>query len=345
MLLIMENPTRLLFEVIRFCESHSDFVRQVRLLLKRGADPNAHCTDGQTLLIYMLYVWGLYGEPRINPDQFLEAARLLIAHGTDVRKSDISGRTALTYVVENGFSHWHTLVQELQEAGATVGVMEASMMGDAATLETLLKQGASPDASVKVDCHIFTKYSLYAIHFAAWRGHAECVRLLLNYGANPDYWNNIGLIGATALGCAVSTNRPDILEMLLQSGAVMKPFYGRTLLIESVEKGFTEVARILLKYGGDVNGHGIGSAVRDAAKLGHADVMRLLLEEPQNVSKNRWKLHEALWTAAYEDHTEVVSLLLEQRTETHRRRQGKTPLEIAATQGHTRIVELLSAPG
>ena len=345
MLLIMENPTRLLFESIRFCEFHPDFVEQVRLLLTRGADPNSHCTDGQTLLIYLFYIWGLYGEPRVNPDQFVEAARLLIVHGTDVRKSDISGRTALTYVVENGFSHWYTLVQELQKAGATVGVMEASMMGDASALEILLKQGASPDALVKVDCHIYPKDSLYAIHFAAWRGHAECVRLLLDYGANPNYWNNIGLMGATALGCAVSINRPDILEMLLQSGAMMKPFHGRTLLIEAVGKGLTEVARVLLKYGVDVNGHGIGSAVRDAAELGHADVMRLLLEEPQNVSNNRWKLHEALWTAAYEGHTEVMRLLLEQRTETHRRRQGKTPLEIAHAQGHTKIVELLSMPG
>ncbi len=234
------------------------------------------------------------------------------------------------------------LVQELQEAGATLGVMEASMMGDALSLEKLLKQGANVDASIRVNCGIYQKYSRYAILYAVYRGHADCVRLLLDYGANPDYWNNISPMPPTALACAVSVNRPDILDMLLQSGALMKPFHGRNLLIEAVHEGLTEVARVLLAYGVDVNGHGNGSAVRRAAEAGYSDVMRLLLENPSNVSKSRWKLHEALWSAACNGHVEVVRLLLKQDVETHRRIQGKTPLAVAVEHGHREIVELLS---
>lgn len=340
----MENPTLLLFRTIGDCEFKSDLVEQVRLLLQSGADPKAQDYDGQTPLLRLLHLWGLYGESRVDPDRLLETARLLIVQGTDVSKADISGRTALTYVVENRFSHWRTLLQELQEAGAVAGVMDASWLGDARILEKLLKQGANADASVKVDCHIFPTHSRYAIQIAAWWGHAECVRLLLEYGANPNFWNNLGPMPPTAIACAVRSNRPDILDMLLRSDALMKPSHGRDLLVDAVERDYPEVVRLLLSYGVDVNAHGIGSTVRRAAELGHADVMRLLLEDPHNISKSRWKLHEALWNAADAGHSEVVRLLLEQRVETHRRIQGKTPLKIAEERGHTNVMELLSAP-
>jgi ankyrin repeat protein len=333
-----------IFELIRFCEQESDFVGEVRQMLNDGLNPNVHCTDGQTPLIRLLYIWGLYCDPgRINHDNFLEAARLFLAAGADAAKRDISGRTALTYAVEYRYTHWETLVRELHEAGAPIGVMEACLMGDALTLEQRLRQGEISDASLQVNCTYFHKYTRYAIQYAAYRGHADCVRLLLEYGANPDHWNNIGVMPSTALGCAVAINRADILAMLLQAGALMKPYHGLSLLIEAIHEGYTDVAHVLLAHGADVNGHGVGSAVRRAAEAGHAEVMRLLLENPQNVSKSRWKLHEALWNAASNGHSEVVRLLLEQNVETHRRIQGKTPLKAAEAGGHTDIVELLSA--
>ncbi|XP_068679362.1 ankyrin repeat domain-containing protein 66-like [Montipora capricornis] len=60
-----------------------------------------------------------------------------------------------------------------------------------------------------------------ALHWAASRGHAKCVKLLLEYGADPSA-RMVG--GWTPAHCAAETGRLNVLKVLIdQQSAVLLP--------------------------------------------------------------------------------------------------------------------------
>lgn len=74
-------------------------------------------------------------------------------------------------------------------------------------MQLLLDHGANPNIS---DCHFGMP-----LHIAAARGHLECARSLLHYGANV----NAVRIHATALHDAARHNNAEMLLLLLEHGA------------------------------------------------------------------------------------------------------------------------------
>ena len=83
------------------------------------------------------------------------------------------------------------------------------------------------------------------LHFAAECTDPECVRLLLEAGAKPNLRNSAK---ATPLMRAVEYNRPDIVRLLLQHGAHphTPDCTGHSPLVEAILKGYTECADILI---------------------------------------------------------------------------------------------------
>lgn len=170
------------------------------------------------------------------------------------------------------------LTMQMGAAPSVSPVADATMRGDHETLRTLLKQGADVNAS-RAD-------GMTALHWAAERGEAEVVDMLLLAGANPKAVTRIGqytplhiaarngqlsvldrllkagadvnvrttITGVTALHLAAASGRADVVSLLLDRGAEVnsrEAEWGQTPLIFAAAENRTEVVRTLLKRGAD----------------------------------------------------------------------------------------------
>ena len=145
--------------------------------------------------------------------------RMLLAHGADVNSKGSKGQTALMMAVDR----------------------------DVELVEMLLEQGA------RVNDHADEGET--ALHFAAAYGRTNTLKALLDAGADVDAIcvcqgrSYIG--GGTALFGAVHRVRYRAVEVLIANGADVnrKNSEGQSALIIAAERGFTDIARALLKAG------------------------------------------------------------------------------------------------
>ena len=82
-----------------------------------------------------------------------------------------------------------------------------------------------------------------------------CVKLLLEHKANPNIFNNGG---STPLYKAVLSGKTECVQLLLERNAdpqIANLFSGESLLDIANQKGNTECAQLLSRYGAEV-GHG-----------------------------------------------------------------------------------------
>ena len=84
-----------------------------------------------------------------------------------------------------------------------------------------------------------------------------------------------------------------------------------------------------------------------AARRGHTDIARLLLEHGANINAADDGGSTALMEAALKGHTETVRLLVERGADLNAvdKKCGRTAMVDAARRGHTDIVNILKAAG
>jgi ankyrin repeat protein len=85
------------------------------------------------------------------------------------------------------------------------------------------------------------------LHCAAWKGHAELVRVLLDAGADINDHNKNDHWGTTPLHAAAHGNQFQVAEVLLSRGADLraKNLHGRTPLEETSVHNASRVAKLL----------------------------------------------------------------------------------------------------
>ncbi|XP_045703414.1 ankyrin repeat and SOCS box protein 12 [Phyllostomus hastatus] len=140
--------------------------------------------------------WGVPGTPLhlAAASGHLSCLQVLLAHGADVDSLDIKAQTPLFTAV----SHGHLdCVGTLLAAGACPSgsiynncspVLTAARDGAVAILQELLGHGADPNVKVKLPVWVLNMSSFSGpLFLAAVYGHLDCFRLLLLYGADPDY--------------------------------------------------------------------------------------------------------------------------------------------------------------
>ncbi|KXJ29490.1 ankyrin repeat domain-containing protein 66 isoform X1 [Exaiptasia diaphana] len=88
---------------------------------------------------------------------------------------------------------------------------EAASTGDYQDLQTMLMLGHIDPNYMDEDFGDRT-----ALHWASSKGHAKCVKLLLEYGADPTA-KMVG--GWTAAHCAAETGRFNVLKILVENNA------------------------------------------------------------------------------------------------------------------------------
>lgn len=153
-------------------------------------------------------------------------------------------------------------------------VFEAAAFGLVGRLRELLD--GDPGLSRSFSGDGFT-----ALHLAAFMGHAEAVRLLLERGAPVDAVATSSSIGPVQpLHSAAASGNLECSRLLVEAGAGVnaRQSGGFTPLHEAAISGDAALARLLLAHGADRSlADDTGKTAGDlAAERGHEDVVALL---------------------------------------------------------------------
>jgi ankyrin repeat protein len=253
------------------------------------------------------------------------------------------------------------------------GLHEAILNGHADVVREYLKRGASTNA-------VFKGRSLL-VHACVY-GQPEVVQLLLESGADVSTDDQSPLVSVIDLGSSSSVdfvrsrkstfklegvllhNDPlpstwneaeikrrciAIVELLLKFGARtdVTGFFGNTPLFKACSKGMTEVVRLLVKSGCDVEvgDQRLGvSPLYVSCEKGFAEIVKVLIENGANVRRKEAEYHleTPLHAASKNNHVEVANQLIAAGANVNAYDEDRiTPLMTASRAGHVQIARLL----
>ncbi len=143
-----------------------------------------------------------------------------------------------------------------------VALYFAAIAGETEIARALLSRGVDPSAR--------GNHGMTALHEAAWGGHLDLVRLLVEAGAAVDLRER--QFGATPVGWAAHGGRLNVVAYLLENAAVD--------LVDLVELGETGRVRTRVEgHPAEVDGaDGSGAPLRAAAAAGNLELLRVLLD-------------------------------------------------------------------
>jgi uncharacterized protein len=259
----------------------------MKMLLNAGADPAAANQAGATALM-----WAVQDEQKV---------RLLLDAGAPVDAQSKEGRTALMIAARQEGSA--PVVRLLLSRGADAtkkdalggtALMMAAQAGDLEVLRMMADRGVEIDAQAEIPFAMprfgrepegFKKLppeakGVTALMLAAGAGSADCVRFLLERGADPRL-KALGII--TAMHPLAWRNEPEIARMLLAKGADVnaREMRGATPLIIAAasDDAGPEMIRVLLDAGADVHAKDAqGRTALDFARMRGATPVTRMLE-------------------------------------------------------------------
>jgi len=253
-----------------------------------------------------------------------EAVRAALARRADVNLPQVDGTSALHWAVERDDLD---MADALIRAGARVaartreGVLPlqlAAINGSAPMIDRLLKAGAEPDTPL-------TPAGDTAVMMAARTGASAAIRLLVEAGANVNARETWG--GTTALMWAVSEGHLEAAKLLLAAGADVnarsnyvaaangRGFEGRTPVGNRADPKVEEFASGWL------------TPLMLAAREGHADLGRVLLDAGAEVDAAAGDGKTALSLAIFNGNYDVASLLVDRKADVNKAdAQRFTPL-------------------
>lgn len=252
---------------------------QVRHLLDMGLEPDEPNSSGETPFQVAIF------------RQHLGVVQLLLEAGVDVNRTWGDKETALEVVSAIGHAPLLTLLLENGAKGIEDDRTFSKALENTVwpkreeSARILLLQGARPTKAILFD--------------AAEHGMAEVVEAGLRSGIDPN--------GEIWQEPEPEEPRPDHYNVkVMYSGRDTRPLYCAS------RWGWTDVVKVLLDHGADVNlvGGYYGTALQAASLSGRLDIVRLLLRHGACVNQAVGSYGTALSAAAFNGQDQVVRLLL-----------------------------------
>jgi ankyrin repeat protein len=265
------------------------------------------------------------------------AVRALIKQDVDVNASEGDGRTALHWAA---YRSDQETVNVLIEAGARVNATTdlgitplwvACTSGNTGIIAKLVEAGADPNIAPETDGT--------PLMIASRTGNAAAVKLLLAHGADVNAKE--GARGQTALMWAVAEQHPDVVRVLLESGA-------------NVHARSSSSRRYVLLCcqdfegdpgGGDYVEEGGDTPLLFAARVGDIESARLLLAAGGLIEDAAPTGTSALVLSAHSDQGAFARFLLDQGANPDSDDAGYTALHAAVLRGNLDLVKALLGRG
>ncbi|WQF85400.1 Putative serine/threonine-protein kinase, active [Colletotrichum destructivum] len=261
----------------------------------------------------------------------LAAVELLLARGANVNAVLRKGWTALFWAARRGNPQ---IVRALLTKGANVHAMDeegsqplTSVLNKKRTKDMdkvaliLLEHNASFNGAITV------KQLPKALSWAAMSGRLDCIRMLLDRGANVNRCSSNA--GCAVLLSASEHGQLDAVRLLLERGADILAVdkNGRSAMFLAMDSGHRDVVNLLATRGADLNSRteNGGTALFWAASNGFLDTGKLLVERGQDVNAVDGEGETALFAAALKGHGGVVNFLLDRGADVnHRNKNAST---------------------
>jgi ankyrin repeat protein/beta-lactamase regulating signal transducer with metallopeptidase domain len=251
-------------------------------------------------------------EPKARPDESLHRAaaagdieqlKKLIAQGGDLNALDRLLNTPLCSAVDSGSME---AVQVLVEAGADVNA------GSWSPLFTAVDKDNVAIAEYLI-AHGADKHGddyWPVLMEALYESSTGMVRLLITKGADTNY-KSVELHGYTALHCAVDKGYRDIAELLIQKGVDVNagPW---TPLHSAAREKYTDMAELLIQNGADVNAkdHKGETPLYTAIRRKDLGMTRLLVSKGANLNVRNGDGYTPLCEAASAGNKDVLDFIL-----------------------------------
>lgn len=286
-------------------------VEQLRVLLDAGGDPNAPETEEH---------WPPLHEAAYH--DHVEAARLLLDAGADMYLQNKGGETPLCMAIQQGSMGVFRLLVERgcqfdsEREKADWLLTQSAGHGHLELVRWLLDQG--------VDVNITNDSGCTALTYAAKGSHREVVEELIRAGADVNHRDND--TETVLMWAADHAGNAAVLRILLQAGAdvnARNDSEGTALswTVWSKEQGDAEMAATLLEAGADANS---SRTLILAAYYGFTDVVRLLLKYGADFRVTDSEGKTPLDLAKNRGHREVALLLRQAEVDRQLQETGKT---------------------
>ncbi|KAK2808526.1 hypothetical protein FQN50_004557 [Emmonsiellopsis sp. PD_5] len=334
---------------------YGDTQKLVKMLLKRGCDPNSVDDNRRNSVSYA----ACHRAPKV--------LNLLLENGAQPNLRDNKGRSPLSYAtdVESNAS----TVKILLEKGLHPDFRDlnhrdlnhrtplsyaAAHKNSAETVKLLLQRGAAPDIR---DCNGRTPVS-----WAAAAGETETIKLLLRSNVKTDSADENGRTPLSWAAGADENSQTSFswaagakslcVELLLANGADpnSKDNNGRTPLSWAAVESFGSVVKILLENGADPNSKDNNgrtplswAAVGKGPSSFRNDWVKYLLKRTQHPdSKDKSGRSPFFWAAIHGFASAAEILLQNGANPDCPDNEGRTPLLIAKQKGWDRVVKLIT---
>jgi ankyrin repeat protein len=279
-----------------------------------------------------------------------EMVELLVEKGADINHG-LEDDNRANPLLEAAVNRYPEIVQLLLDKNAIIGLHFAAFQGDIKSVELFLAQQSCSIDSQRL--WLSKNVLLTPLHLAAIAGHENIVELLLDNEADIEGVNIDPSETSTPLLQAVSNNHPKIVEILIDRGADINRAAAMYL---STYQNNTEMLNLLIKKGGDVNHHNSGDTpLHIASQKGYVEIAKILLSNDAEVnsqsSSNGFEFKTPLHFASEGCHLEMAKLLIEHGAEVNNGALSifspipVTPLDYARNHGCTEIIDLLKQHG
>ncbi|RSL64486.1 hypothetical protein CEP54_004709 [Fusarium duplospermum] len=224
-------------------------------------------------------------------------------------------------------------------------IHQAAQEGHFDVVKRLLEAGADHDPR--------DKNGISPLWSAAQQGYSRIVKLLLDKGASTETASKDG--ERRPIHQAAQNGHVEVVRVLLEAKAESNPeeqsFNNETPspFLLAAQNGNVSIGFLLIKRGANKE-FAMGSSKRQpihqATQSGHADFVRLLIDQKVNVDSREEKGWTPLMIAAQEGYLEIVKDLLGAHVNVNaEEKDGATALWIASQQGHIDVVRKLYESG